>query len=1032
MTAEDLRNRMFESLQKKGFVDSLKSHLRNRLVVELKNVGQSVHLGLQLGLQPNQQQDTLILRTINSLIVNHLRQSSYDYTLSVFLPECAMTPATLFTTEDVLKLLHISPQSKLYRSLTEPNNVHQKGFMWRFLNELAACHGHPTTESGTQTELSRFPFTSSLEEEFRMVDSYYSEIQDNQISRVHAIEERILSYQRQLEERSRSTLQMEMARFKDNQLAMMRVEEREKSRKDIENARKEFERTYRTKHDALEERERNGIERIHQQEQAMERETYAQRQLILEEIEALRQKELQVKRQDELYNRESKHFEDMVKHRQNLLKHQEENISQRESQFEEHLQQELVLLKREEHSHYIDRLGAVEERERKVKEIQRQFAEKVEQVSTLKAELQRETETIRHLEFALSETKHNMADLERDHNIVSEQNKQLIDYDILKMDNAALKREMDILKLQISELTQDNANKTQKLNVLIEMGLQGSRSGDVVVLQKQIAQLENTLRTERTLTEHDKFQIQLQNDVNLPRYQTSWRQTRYQANPTQSGLLSADLASCCDSFCDVVDSKSRTGIDADLMFDSLCSVNEGLSTAIHSEDYSCSSDIVADTKNRLRRLETEAEKLEKHYQNFNFRVTNLDPVLEPNSVYLSQSKVTFSSDMNLRKAPHCNRDEGELQHRSNTEKLILRPRPNNSMERELMSGRDETERKSGDRRQEHLDMKDMEQQQKSAECEKPYKRDASRPEQGWRDMEMAEQNRKDTEKVEQSKRDMEKAEQSRRHMEKAERNRRDLEKIELQRPAMEQSEEGKRDGRRREDDDVDLAVGDTKHGNTYKMFSDERETLITNRDESSMMKDLEEEKLEDNENQLLQIEEQRMLEHQEKHQRKIEEQRLAKELEFQEEHRKKIEEQRHAEEMEYQEEHRRKMEERKLAEEEAWRKEQECLAELEARDKKQSKSESSESDVTSSKSNRTDHDVSSKKDVKVEVVVDPVMQKYMDMVQEQKLKEKQTVDTVVAAEEKQEDLSITDSSMIGKNSESTTEYNDDDKDEFWN
>lgn len=58
-----------------------------------------------------------------------------------------------------------------------------------------------------------------------------------------------------------------------------------------------MERTYRAKSDALLDRERNAADRLHQQEEITDREAYSKRQAVLDEIESVRQKESQLRRE---------------------------------------------------------------------------------------------------------------------------------------------------------------------------------------------------------------------------------------------------------------------------------------------------------------------------------------------------------------------------------------------------------------------------------------------------------------------------------------------------------------------------------------------------------------------------------------------------------------------------------------------------------------------------------------------------------------------------------------------------------------
>ena len=65
--------------------------LRNRLVTELKEIG----ISQTQTLSPKRDQGyaeegSLLLRASNSLVADHLRRGHYDYSLSVFLPECGI------------------------------------------------------------------------------------------------------------------------------------------------------------------------------------------------------------------------------------------------------------------------------------------------------------------------------------------------------------------------------------------------------------------------------------------------------------------------------------------------------------------------------------------------------------------------------------------------------------------------------------------------------------------------------------------------------------------------------------------------------------------------------------------------------------------------------------------------------------------------------------------------------------------------------------------------------------------------------
>lgn len=397
MTTEDLRNRLFNLLRNKGLVGKLQSQLRNHLVVELKGVGLSQPLGA--GRADPGGVASLPLRAVNSLVADHLKHAGYDYSLSIFLPESGMAQDKVLTTKDLLQLLRISSQSKLHRTLTDAS-VSDSGFLWLLVKEISAFNSRPTIENGTQTEFSRMPSTS-IEEEFRKVDAYYSSLEGGGTSRVASVEERILAYQRLVEERSRSDLQMEIARYKDNELARLRIEERENSRKEIEKSRREMEQTYRAKYDGLRERERNFSESMQKHQELIEKENFAQRQTILEEIDAVKQREAQLRRQQEINNRERSLAEERLKSLEEMAKRREDSARRAELEIEQRIRNEVEKFKVEEQARYLERLKNLEFREDKVKDNERRVGDELQEITHTKVELREKRGKVTELEAEL-------------------------------------------------------------------------------------------------------------------------------------------------------------------------------------------------------------------------------------------------------------------------------------------------------------------------------------------------------------------------------------------------------------------------------------------------------------------------------------------------------------------------------------------------------------------------------------------------------------------------------------------------------
>ncbi|GFR77716.1 oral-facial-digital syndrome 1 protein [Elysia marginata] len=343
------------------------SQLRNSLVTELQ---QSVRGPLTLKDLKTPEEGSLLHRASNSLVANHLRACQYEYSLSVFLPECGLSQDKKFETSDLLKLLNISPQSRLYQRLaSHTEQESKKGFLWQLLSEVSSLHANSINTIGCQTDLIKMGPVTPLDEKLSDVDELYSSRREEFLRTGRAgAEERLLSFQRQLEDRYNTQLKMEIARMRDAEISTIKMNEKENSRKALEQARRELERSYKDKHDALVNRERNASERLQQQTEIQERETFAQRQTILEEIEAVRQREAEVKREAEVNEREKKLAEKRVKDKEEEIRRRELEVKQKENSFEQRLQNEMAQFKLDQQARYIERVQNVEVREATLKE----------------------------------------------------------------------------------------------------------------------------------------------------------------------------------------------------------------------------------------------------------------------------------------------------------------------------------------------------------------------------------------------------------------------------------------------------------------------------------------------------------------------------------------------------------------------------------------------------------------------------------------------------------------------------------------
>ncbi|XP_006815325.1 centriole and centriolar satellite protein OFD1-like [Saccoglossus kowalevskii] len=393
LSAEELKSKLFHSFREKGVLDSLKSQLRNRLITELSHGGITGKIPRHVSVKD----ESLMLRASNSILADHLRRCHYDYTLSVFLPESGTGQDKLFTVRDLLQLLQINPQSKLFKDLSSSiTTFTNESFLWQLLTQLASRYQGGCHDKSLQTEGPPVCFTS-LDDKLDCVEQAYSnKLDNNELG--GSLEERLMSHRRQIEAQARTDVNAEILRFKENDLARVKLEEREKARKEIEQSRKEMERTYQIKSDALGERERHSLERLQKEREIMEKETFIQRQKVLEELDSLRVREATVRREADLNAKAVKIEEDRRRAIEDNLRKREAAVARIEETYEHQLTEKMASYDLEQKSKYITRLQSLEISEARNKEETRLLAEERARVNLAREDLKEKTARCKQLE----------------------------------------------------------------------------------------------------------------------------------------------------------------------------------------------------------------------------------------------------------------------------------------------------------------------------------------------------------------------------------------------------------------------------------------------------------------------------------------------------------------------------------------------------------------------------------------------------------------------------------------------------------
>ncbi|KAJ3216895.1 oxidative DNA demethylase [Dinochytrium kinnereticum] len=320
LSKQQFRWKVFETLQESGITDRLKSQLRAHIVNEIRNsmngelptfnsrlnprkplsrshnmskgsqpddvVEVTDGLGLDSSLGPDDsfssdmdpakpKPGTLMNRVVDSLVIDYLRAKGSEFTLSVFMPECGLTrPNQVFAEEDIFRALHLDQDTTLLRKLVS-------SILIRVLSSLSQVGNVLKMEREVQTDIDDEEY---LEVAIRKADqetNYQNRESNRRMGK--AIEDRMQRYQNDLETRMKAELEQQLAKFKEIEVASMRVEERQKYTIEITRVKGDYEARLLEQRERMVEANEDIRRKLDAREKEIERSNLEYRQRILDE-----------------------------------------------------------------------------------------------------------------------------------------------------------------------------------------------------------------------------------------------------------------------------------------------------------------------------------------------------------------------------------------------------------------------------------------------------------------------------------------------------------------------------------------------------------------------------------------------------------------------------------------------------------------------------------------------------------------------------------------------------------------------------
>ncbi|XP_016345251.1 centriole and centriolar satellite protein ofd1 isoform X3 [Sinocyclocheilus anshuiensis] len=653
LSPDEMRQKLYQTFRSRGLLDALKTQLRNQLIQELHPA--AVRRG---------DAHSVLVTACNSVVVHHLRSVGCDYTLSVFLPECGMSKDQVLSARELLQLTKISPHTPLYKSLVSNIQKGQTGFLMSLFTELTEHHVYRDCCDASTQSTSISAHRESLVEKLQLIDEEY-EVLRHRGDRWASVEAKLAEYRKEIQEQAQVELKAKLQHFMEVEIAKVKRDEKEASRREILELRRDMERTFELKSEALMSREKNAIERLQKSQEIEEKEIYAQRQALLKEIESVRSREIELKQRMEAFDKTCKLHEEKVKTMDDLLRRRELSVKTMEDTFDQKLKSELAKYQLELKEDYAKRTEKLTENENRIKEETVRLQKESAVIDAKAEEHERSLSEVKRLLMELESSRSQASLLAQQNELLRERLENMSDYPALKRDTQELQTHIRLLKQQLEEKRQEKQRLRQELS---------APSKEQLALQAELRRLE----TEHKLDEDDfetqknVLHTQLQHEVQQCALlkaqlmeceeQVKWMNThaeelKLQLQQTQQALENEILRNPMPSLVErsvlslipdrllppdvYIDAtllrKPRAASDADLS-----EAGPALRGPWPAER---DSELVSSALARIRELEQEAERLEEAYRSHQHRAAraSAEDLTPPRVTYRAQPRVSFTS-----------------------------------------------------------------------------------------------------------------------------------------------------------------------------------------------------------------------------------------------------------------------------------------------------------------------------------------------------------------------------------------------------
>ncbi|CEM18362.1 unnamed protein product [Vitrella brassicaformis CCMP3155] len=397
-TVARLRSQLHRTIEERGIAQSLKAHLRHQLITTLRGgEGGGPVVSEALGLEE---------RVLGSLVVDYLKVKGKMYSLSVVVPDLGLNPTDVLSRKDVATSLHIPPGHPFTHTSTSAQPAPMLTDLVGLLQ--SALRPPKTAECFVQTE-DDGPGEDVDAKLCRLEVSHRLALGDvREVDRV-GVEERMIRFQRECENRYREELSAEVSRIRQLEMSQVRLEENKRCREEMNQYKAQLDSLHKERVERLRVKEQRAIERLQQKEKDIEHKAYQARQDVIKQLEDIWKKRQETDRTIQLERHALQTKQQAYEGREMRLRDREENFRAEKDKRERDLQERMRAFEREVEGRY----------EEDRRNLHRDQMSLEKEAALVQQEKERIQELHQRLEDAQGDAKmksHRLAELDTKHN----------------------------------------------------------------------------------------------------------------------------------------------------------------------------------------------------------------------------------------------------------------------------------------------------------------------------------------------------------------------------------------------------------------------------------------------------------------------------------------------------------------------------------------------------------------------------------------------------------------------------------------